>query len=331
MSRKRNKNVLPNNIRPVTDVDESIVLTAHTYDYWRTYLYGLAINSIIWEGLPDEIDERFLEMTLCERGYAVFFMDDIAKQYVALSCTIGGNLTIYNIPIQREAFASNGYHYRLTSEDSVLIFNNYMHTPDINGIELFARRLTYADRSIDSNINMQKFGMLIKCSEQQRLTMQNMFEQYSGFVPVIWGDEDFNTEAMQSFPISVPYVADKMEVTKHNILNDFLTWLGAENANADKRERMTVNEVGSNYGNVELSRNMRLNARKQAAKQINKMFGLNVNPVFNSDLSTMLNLGMEAVNIGKVYNAGSNNNRGSDTELHRDMVGKGYGGVSDDI
>lgn len=319
MSRRKSKNVLPDNIRPITDVDESICLTAHTYDYWRTYLYGLAINSIIWKGLPPEIDERFLEMTLCEKGYSIFFRDEIAEVYVSLPGNIGGQLTIYNIPMFREAVANNGYRYKCDASDSVIIFNNYMHTPDINGIELFARRLTYCERSIDSNINMQKFGMLIKCSEQQRLTMQNMFEQYSGFVPVIWGDEDFNTEAMQSFPLSVPYVADKMEVTKHNILNDFLTWLGAENANADKRERMTVNEVGSNYGNVELSRNMRLNARKQAAKQINEMFGLNINPVFNSDLSTMLNLGMEVVEIGKVYNAGANNNRASNTILHGDM------------
>lgn len=319
MSRKKPKNTLPNNIHPITDVDESIVLTTHTYDYWRTYLYGLAINSIIWEGLPPEIDERFLEMTLCEKGYSIFFRDEIAEVYVSLPGNIGGKLTIYNIPMFREAVANNGYRYRCDASDSVIIFNNYMHTPDINGIELFARRLTYCERSIDSNINMQKFGMLIKCSEQQRFTMQNMFEQYSGFVPVIWGDEDFNTEAMQSFPLSVPYVADKMEVTKHNILNDFLTWLGAENANADKRERMTVNEVGSNYGNVELSRNMRLNARKQAAKQINEMFGLNINPVFNSDLSTMLNLGMEVVEIGKVYNTGTNNNRTGNTVLHRDM------------
>ena len=89
--------------------------------------------------------------------------------------------------------------------------------------------------------------------------------------------------------MSAPYTADKMDIHKNMVWNEFLTWCGIENSNQDKKERLVANEVGSNYGNVEISRNTCLQSRLKAVEKINKKFGLDIKVSFNSELITLLN------------------------------------------
>ena len=95
---------------------------------WYYRLKNLALNAYEWKNLPDSVDERFLELTLFSKGYALYFNDEIMGN-LALTCTIGGELNVYNIPKFRQAFATNGYNMSLTDQDSVLIYNNYLHLP----------------------------------------------------------------------------------------------------------------------------------------------------------------------------------------------------------
>lgn len=248
----------------------------------------LALNVFEWENLPPTVDERFLELTLYEMGYCLYFNDEIIGN-LALTCTIGGQLDVYRIPVQRRAYAVNGYNKMCTSKDSVLIFNNYLHTPTVLTIELFARRLYEIERAIDVNVKGQKTPTLVLASEQQRLTMQNLYMQYDGNEPFIFGDRNMDTDGIKALKTDAPYVADKLNILKHQIWNEAMTFLGIENSNQDKKERLVSDEVGSNYGNIEAQRNVMLNARRQAAKQINAMFGTNINVKFRSGLATLVN------------------------------------------
>lgn len=257
-------------------------------DYYQR-LKELALNVYEWKNLPPTVDERFLELTLFEKGYAVWFRDEIAGD-IALTCTIGGRLDIYRIPIFRKAYSVNGYQKNLTTQDSVLIFNNYLHTPTELTIRLYAQRLYNIQRAIDTNINAQKTPVMILCDEQQRLTMQNVFMQYDGNEPVIFGDNKlFQGNTIDVLKTDAPFVADKLFIMKNRLWNECLTFLGIENSNQDKKERMVTDEVGSNYGNVEASRNVMLNSRKQACEKINAMFGLDIDVTFRSTLPTNVN------------------------------------------
>lgn len=237
---------------------------------------------------PPSVDERFLELTLYEKGYCLYFNDEIIGN-LALTCTIGGQLDVYRIPVLRRAYAVNGYNKMCSTKDSVLIFNNYLHTPTQLTIELFARRLYEIERAIDVNVKAQKTPTLILSSEQQRLTMKNLYMQYDGNEPFIFGDKNMDIEGIKSLKTDAPFVADKLENLKHQIWNEALTFCGIENSNQDKKERLVSDEVGSNYGNIEAQRNVMLNARKQAAKKINSMFGTNIDVHFRSNLATMVN------------------------------------------
>lgn len=268
---------------------QSAELNNKTYIDYYNRLMELALNVFEWENLPPSVDERFLELTLYEMGYCLYFNDEIIGN-LALTCTIGGKLDVYRIPVLRRAYAVNGYNKMCSTKDSVLIFNNYLHTPTQLTIELFARRLYEIERAIDVNVKAQKTPTLILSSEQQRLTMQNLYMQYDGNEPFIFGDKNMDIEGIKSLKTDAPFVADKLENLKHQIWNEALTFCGIENSNQDKKERLVSDEVGSNYGNVEAQRNVMLNARKQAVKKINAMFGTNIDVHFRSNLQTMVNI-----------------------------------------
>lgn len=268
---------------------QSAELNNKTYIDYYNRLMELALNVFEWENLPPSVDERFLELTLYEMGYCLYFNDEIIGN-LALTCTIGGQLDVYRIPVLRRAYAVNGYNKMCSAKDSVLIFNNYLHTPTQLTIELFARRLYEIERAIDVNVKAQKTPTLILSSEQQRLTMKNLYMQYDGNEPFIFGDKNMDIEGIKSLKTDAPFVADKLENLKHQIWNEALTFCGIENSNQDKKERLVSDEVGSNYGNIEAQRNVMLSARKQAVKKINAMFGTNIDVHFRSNLATMVNV-----------------------------------------
>jgi hypothetical protein len=267
----------------------SAELNQKTYLDYYNRLTELALNVFEWKNLPPTVDERFLELSLFEFGYCLYFNDDIIGN-LALTCTIGGQLDVYRIPMYRRAYAQNGYNKSCSSKNSVLIFNNFLHTPTSSTIELFARRLYEIERSIDVNVKAQKTPVLVTASEKQRLTMKNLYMQYAGNEPFIFGDKDLEFEGMKALNTQAPFVSDKLQIIKHQIWNEALTFCGIENSNQDKKERLVSDEVGSNYGNIEAQRNVMLNARRQAVKKINSMFGTNIEVSFRSNLETMVNI-----------------------------------------
>lgn len=267
---------------------ESAELNVRTFEDYHSRLKELALNVFEWKNLPPTVDERFLELTLYDYGFCLYFDDDIIGN-LALTCAIGGKLDVYRIPTYRRAYAQNGYHKQLSSKNSVLIFNNYLHTPTALTIELYAKRLYEIERSIDVNVKAQKTPTLILSSEQQRLTMQNLYMQYDGNEPFIFGDKNMDIEGVKALKTDAPFVADKLQILKHQIWNEALTFCGIENSNSDKKERLVSDEVGGNYGNIEAQRNVMLNARRQAVEKINRMFGTNIEVNFRSNLLTMVN------------------------------------------
>lgn len=248
-------------------------------------LTELSISMFNWENLPDSVDARFMELALFSDGMTVFFKDDVLG-FLCLRCMIGGRLNVYQIPEERRAYASNGYNQPLDSSNSVIIFNNLLHTNALMEVENYALRLANLDRSIDVNSNAQKTPLLLICDEQQRLTLKNLYMKYEGNEPVIYGDKNLNPNSIQSIQTGAPYVADKLYQLKTQIWNEALTYLGVHNINVIKKERLITDEVERNQGGTIASRYSRLEARRQACKQINEMFGLDIWCSYRGDLGT---------------------------------------------
>lgn len=257
------------------DFWESAGMNTGTFRQYYNRLVELALSMFEWKNLPDTVDPRFLELCLFTDGQVVFFNDpDLG--YLTLQNACNGNFNVYRIPVKRRAYAVNGYQRDLDDKNSVIIFNNYLHTNSQLDATMYARRLSELDRAIDVNANAQKTPVLIKCDETQKLIMQNLYMQYQGNMPFIFADKSLNTNGLTVLKTDAPYVCDKLYTLKTQIWNEALTYLGISNINIQKKERLITDEVTRNQGGTIASRYSRLNARRDACKQINAMFGLDI-------------------------------------------------------
>lgn len=257
-----------------------------SYIQYFDRLTELAISMFEWQNLPDTVDARYMELVLFNRGQIVFFKDDDLG-YLALPNAGSGRFNVYGIPVGRRAYAVNGYNKKLTDKDSVIIWNNMLHNGSSFEVEQYAQRLWEIDRTIDVNVKAQKTPVLIKCDEHERLTMKNLYMQYDGNSPVIWGDKNLNTNGVQSISTQAPYVADHLYQLRTQLYNEILGVLGISNISYQKRERLISDEVIRSLGGTIANRFTRLEPRRQACKEINAMFGLDISVDFREDYQYM--------------------------------------------
>lgn len=276
-----------------TNFDESLWRNNGTYRFYLDRLTELSISMFDWQNVPDSIDPRFLETTLFLNGSAVFFKDEDLREenieceedgtLLALPVAMNGNFDLYNIPTRRTAYATNGYNRNLTNKDSVIVYNNMIRTNSVQTCTVYARRLWNLDRAIDVNANAQKTPVLIRCNDSERLTLVNAYQKWEGNEPVIYGTKDFDPNSISVLRTDAPYVARDLYELKTQIWNEALTYLGISNMNFQKRERLVTDEVIRNQGGTIASRYSRLEARREACKKINKMFGTNIEVYFRDD------------------------------------------------
>ena len=265
---------------------EAFLQNQRTYLQYVNRLTELSISMFDWQNLPNTVDARFLELALFNNGMAVFFKDEVMG-YLGLQVMIGGTLDVYRIPITRTAFAQNGYQMKLDQSNSVIIFNNMLHTNSILDVQEMSKRLYEIQRTIDINVIQQKTPKIITCTENQRLVMKNLYAQYMGNEPFIFGDKNLDLSGIKTFDTTSPYVADKLYDLKTQYWNEALTYLGISNVNTVKKERMITDEVQRNLGGTIASRYSRLFMRQQACEQINKMFGLNISVDYREDMQVL--------------------------------------------
>ena len=269
--------------RKKTNFSESLSTNMKSYYEYLDRLTELAISMFEWKNLPDEIDERFLEITLFTDGQAVFFKDEDLDNYLALQVATNGGFNVYRVPLRRRAYAVNGYQKQLNISDSVIIYNNMLRRNSVRTVKLYAKRLANLDRIIDVNANAQKTPVLIQGSDSQKLTLENVYKEFDGNAPVIFGYNDLDLKGFNVLKTDAPFVCDKLYQLKTQLWNECLTYLGISNLNIQKKERLVADEVVRNQGGTIASRYSRLNARRQACEMINKMFGLNIEVDYRED------------------------------------------------
>ena len=253
------------------------------YTYWYNRLVEIALAGFEWKNLPPELDPRFLEFILCFDGKALFYFDDDLGEFVTLQFFNSSTLDIYREPIRRTAYspAVNFRYKPLTKNESVIIWNNGLHLPEILPLRMYAKRLAELDRTIDVNIKGQKTPKIIRCTPEERLTLENLFKKYDGNIPFIFGSKNLaDLEDITVLDTTVPYVAGQLQIQKRQEFAEALTYFGIENANTEKKERLVSDEVASNFGGVEIARRTRLKTRKEACRKINDMFGLDIDVEF---------------------------------------------------
>ena len=262
---------------------ESAIMNNATYIQYFNRLVELSVSVFEWQGLPETVDPRYLELHLFQNGSMVYFRDEVMGD-LCLDCIANGQFDVYGNPISIRAYSSyNQYQKTLNESDSVIIWNNYLRQPSVLDVKMFAKRLYNLDRIIDVNANAQKTPVLVQGTEKQRLTLVNLYKEFDGNAPFIFGDKNLDLNSLRAISTNAPYVADKLYQLKTQIWNEALTYLGISNLNIQKKERLITDEVQRNQGGTIASRYSRLEARREAVDKINRMFGTDISVDYRED------------------------------------------------
>lgn len=276
-----------NRKREKTLFGESATVNNLTYMQYLNRLTELSVSMFEWKNLPPTVDARYLELHLFETGSMVYFNDEVIGN-LCLDCLPSGRLDVYGNPVLRRAYSGyNNYQKLLKESNSVIIWNNYLHTNSILEVKMFARRLYNLDRIIDVNANAQKTPVLIQGTEQQRLTLKNLYKEFDGNSPFIFGDKNLDLNSLKCLQTGAPYVCDKLYNLKQMYWNEALTYLGINNTGAQKRERMLSIESSQAQGGTISSRYSRLQSRREAVEKINAMFGTNIEVNYREDFMSI--------------------------------------------
>lgn len=271
--------------------EDSLIVNDATYVDYLNRFRRIALSMFEWVNLPKSMDSRYLEQCLYYMGQASLLYD---KKYgfINTKCAGSGYVNIYGLPDKFNCYSYGfnsmrklyvGLNPMLTEAqkeqqknyECVLVMNNWERTPTAGSMELFAWRLYLAQRTCDVNISAQRFPVMVVGDEKQRLMLENLYNQYNGNQPFIFGNKNqLNEDMLKAIKTDAPYVADKITEYKKEIWNEALTYLGINNISINKKERLTENESSENNELVNLNLQSMLAPRLEACRQFNEKYGL---------------------------------------------------------
>lgn len=275
----RNKKTKANNRE---FIDTAYVNDQTYYDYLYR-LKKIATSMFEWINLPSSMNSRYIEETLYYLGTAALLWDD-NYGFINTKCASAGEINIYGLPTKVNCYSYGYQDMRMLytglnktkdNKECIMVMNTWDRTPTCSTLELFALRLYEAERTCDVNVKAQKTPVMLVVNDTQRLTMKNLYSQYDGNEPFIFGDKDsLSADTLKAIKTDAPYIADKLMEYKKEIWNEALTFLGINNLSLEKKERLITDEASSNNEVINMNLQSYLVPRKEACKLFNEKFGL---------------------------------------------------------
>lgn len=248
---------------------------------YQNMLWGLAEARFVWDGLPETVNERYLERVLHRHGLAVFFEDPRLHAFFALHAAGTGDVDVYGDP---KTFRVTGNRYinrEISSKDCVPIWTNRNRVNDQWVVNYYAAALAEAAETVRVNALNSRSPMILALSQEQRLAGENFYRQVAEGQPVIFTVKDDVgrglAESVQALDNrqSPNAISDAIRVKKE-IWDDAMLALGIQCAPPDKKERLVDDEVEAIQGQTAAFRGVAIGARQEAADAINERYGLNV-------------------------------------------------------
>ncbi len=271
-----------NNVLKFESFSKSLNDITFTDYYYRLMLIAKSVFQ--WNNLPNGINEKWIEKYLFSYGKCVFFHDK-EKGFMVTKVTESGTINFYDEPTKLTPFGTNFIGTPKTNGvDCVLIGNNDEYIPTQKTVELYAWRLADISRTIDVNIAAQKTPVVVCCSEKQKNSLKRAMKKVHDNEMVIFADNNLDIDGVKVLNTASPTVFPQLQTQKHAIWNECMTFLGINNANMEKRERLVDDEVQANNDQIEMCAKVMLKAREDACNKINEMFGLNISVEIRKDL-----------------------------------------------
>lgn len=281
-----------------SEFGDAQLINGQTYNDYIYRMKKIILSMFEWKNLPDTMNARYLEMCLYYKGQAAMLYDE-NYGFINTQAVDSGYINIYGLPTlincfsysyntQRNLYVADSEENAEKDKECILVMNTFERIPTCSTIELFAMRLAEAQRTADVNIKAQRTPVLVYGTKEQELTLKNMYAQYDGNAPVIYGNKDnLANSGLQAIKTEAPYIADKIIEYKKEIWNEFLTYIGVSNLD-EKKERMISTEANSNNEVINLNLETFLAPRKQACKEFKEKYGLDIDVQVRSDLYNII-------------------------------------------
>ena len=270
-------------------IDTAWVNDATYWDYLER-LKKVAMSIFEWVNLPKSMDSRFIEKCLYYHGTAALLYDETLG-YINTNAASAGQINIYGIPTAMNCYSfgyqemrrvytglsydPEGNPINKNYEECILVMNDWERNPTCSTLELFALRLYEAERTCDVNIKAQKTPVMLLTDEAQRLTMKNLYNQYDGNEPFIFGDKNsLEDGVIKAIRTDAPFLADKLMTYKKEIWNEALEFLGVNTLTTEKKERLITDEASSNNELINMNLQSYLVPRQKACQEFNEKYGL---------------------------------------------------------
>lgn len=248
------------------------------YDELLNEFTNLAINRFSWENLPVGLTSEQMEFLLIRHGQLMCFNDNMYGTLI-LPCFGTTDINVYGLPTVFNVYGENGkYNKDISVDDGVIIRNNPLGTSDFPTLEVFAKRIDDVEMTQDVNLFQQCIPKLVLGDEDSKITMKNLINQIKNYKFAIFGKKSLvnNISSSDVLDTSAPYILDKLQQQKTDLKNELLTYLGINNNNNVKKERMVVDEVNANNEYTSINLDLMFDLREKACKEINEKFGLNI-------------------------------------------------------
>ena len=204
------------------------------------------------QGAPDGWDINYMKERIFLDGRLC--VTDTAMGVLPLQTGVAG-INVFNHPTT--CVIANpvlGTFERIIDTDCALVLLQFDYGNAWPMINRYAALLASCDGSIAVNlINSRVAAIFGAENKKEAESYKLMYDQITEGKPGVFVGEAMAkklSERLMYNRVKESYVADQIENLKHQIMDDFLSDLGVENANTDKRERLITNEVESNYQEV---------------------------------------------------------------------------------
>lgn len=257
-----------------------------SFMYYVRALFRKAMSIYKFDNIPENWDYDYFISVLLSQGFIT--VTDTALGVLPLRCGISG-IDVYNLPTT--VIITNpilGNLVRTIDEDCTLIKIAFDYRGIMDTVYRYATMLAECDSSISVNLMNSKVAFIgLVESKTQANSMKAMYDMISKGEPAVFvKGSQINSDTILYNHVKENFVASDVQILKRKIMSEFLTEIGVNNANTDKKERLTDNEVEANDSEIQLNGGYWLENIKEGIDKTNKMFDLNLSVKLKNTTNT---------------------------------------------
>ena len=260
----------------MTTQPKNVDPSSTSFMYYVRALFRKAMSIYDFKNIPENWDFDYFLSILLSQGFIT--VTDTALGVVPLRCGISG-INVYNHPTT--VIIANpvlGNLERTIDEDCTLIKIAYDYRGIMDIVYRYATLLSECDSSISVNLMNSKVAFIgLVESKTQANSMKAMYDMISKGEPAVFvKGSQINSDTILYNHVKENFVAGDIQILKRKIMSEFLTEIGVNNANTDKKERLTDNEVEANDSEIQLNAGYWLENIREGLEKTNKMFNFNL-------------------------------------------------------